>query len=211
MSAALKLLINEQKLWHARSTDADANASSESGIASGNAELDAALPQRGWPRQGLVELLHSHDGIGELTLLLPLLAACSAERPLVLIAPPYIPNASVWQQRGVRLQRLHIVQCSADDSAWATERALRAGCCSVLSWLQRADDKTLRRLQLAAEGGHSLAVLLRDSKYQHANSPAALRLNIEASEAGLVSKLSIVKARGVVAGRSIRLQNLLHR
>jgi cell division inhibitor SulA len=203
MSAALKLLINEQKLWHARS--ADAHAATERGIATGHAALDASLPQQGWPQHGLIELLHSHDGIGELMLLMPLLAFCSAERPLLLIAPPYLPNASVWQQCGVRLQRLYIVQCGVDDSAWATERALRAGCCNVLSWLQRADDKTLRRLQLAAESGHSLAILLRDSKHQHSASPAALRLNLEADNSGNVSKLSIVKARGVMAGRSITL------
>ena len=45
-------------------------------LASGFPRLDAELPGGGWPRGALTELLAEHEGIGELGLLLPALAAC---------------------------------------------------------------------------------------------------------------------------------------
>ena len=41
------------------------------GESTGHAALDAVLPQGGWPRRALSELLLPADGVGELELLLP--------------------------------------------------------------------------------------------------------------------------------------------
>ena len=44
------------------------------GEPSGHAALDAALPDGGWPRRALTELLLPSDGVGEIALLLPTLS-----------------------------------------------------------------------------------------------------------------------------------------
>ena len=90
--------------------------------------LDAVLPAGGWPDAALVEVLIAHDGVGELSLLLPALAALAApERPVLLVAPPYRPYAPAWQQAGVRLHGLQVVEATPRDALWAMEQALRAG------------------------------------------------------------------------------------
>src|SRR5262249_61207439 len=44
-------------------------------LPTGFSALDDRLPGGGWPRSGLIEILVSRFGVGELTLLLPALAA----------------------------------------------------------------------------------------------------------------------------------------
>ena len=50
-------------------------------LPTGFAALDERLPGGGWPRSGLIEILVSRFGVGELTLLLPVLAALT-RRPM---------------------------------------------------------------------------------------------------------------------------------
>jgi cell division inhibitor SulA len=104
--------------------------------------LDAVLPTGGWPDAALVEVLIAHDGIGELALLLPALAALARpERPVLLVAPPYRPYAPAWQRAGVALAALQVVEAGPRDALWAMEQALRAGsCAAVLGWPLASDD-----------------------------------------------------------------------
>ena len=48
--------------------------------ATGHDRLDAELPNGGWPRSSLVELLVQQHGIGEMQLLKPVLASLSARQ-----------------------------------------------------------------------------------------------------------------------------------
>ncbi len=171
---ALETLLTAQTLWHAgRSAKLSAD-----GEPTGHAALDALLPQRGWPRRALTELLLPADGVGELELLFPALARLSrAGHPVVVIAPPYIPYAPAWQAAGVDLSRLEIVDASPRDALWAFEQCLRSGACAaVLGWPQQADTPSLRRLQVAADSGDCLGFALRDRKHAANASPAALRM-----------------------------------
>ncbi|HEY3787080.1 MAG TPA: hypothetical protein VGL55_17555 [Steroidobacteraceae bacterium] len=62
--------------------------------------LDERLPGGGWPRTGLIEILVSRFGIGELSLLLPALAALT-RRPMArwcLWAVPAFPGSSFSPQ-----------------------------------------------------------------------------------------------------------------
>ena len=66
-------------------------------VPSGFAALDAELPGGGWPRQGLIELLVDQAGIGELGILIAVLARLtSAGKHAVLVALPYLPYAPAW-------------------------------------------------------------------------------------------------------------------
>src|SRR5690348_2018520 len=84
--AALESLLATQTLWHAGRSA----AVSVEGEPTGYADLDALLPQRGWPRRALTELLLPADGVGELSLLIPTLGRFTqAGATVALIAPPY--------------------------------------------------------------------------------------------------------------------------
>ncbi|MCL7715835.1 translesion DNA synthesis-associated protein ImuA [Stenotrophomonas mori] len=173
MVTALDGLLAAQTLWHAGRT-----AAAAAGESSGHPALDALLPQGGWPRHALSELLLPADGVGELALLLPTLARLSrAGGTVAVIAPPYVPYAPAWQAAGVALEHLEIVQATPRDALWAFEQCLRSGACAaVLGWPQQADAQALRRLQVAADSGQSLGFALRDRRHAANPSPAALRL-----------------------------------
>src|SRR5690348_14233552 len=81
----LARLLEHPALWRGRS------AARSITVPTGFSALDAALPGGGWPQVGLVEILISRIGIGELYLLLPALAfiTCKTEaRWCAWIAPP---------------------------------------------------------------------------------------------------------------------------
>lgn len=174
-SRAIDTLLAARTIWHAGRDPAIAR---NDGEPTGHAALDALLPQRGWPRRALIELLLPADGVGELALLLPTLArlTTTASR-VVLIAPPYLAYAPAWQAAGVDLGMLDIVEAPPREALWAFEQCLRSGACAaVVGWPQQADAQALRRLQVAADSGDCLGFALRDRKHAGNPSPAALRL-----------------------------------
>ena len=200
MSAIVSLqpLLHERRLWRGK----EAPSRDLSHRASGFAALDAALPGGGWPEAALVEVLLGADGLGELALLLPMLSKLTqSERPVLLVAPPYRVNAPAWQAAGLRLSQLHLVEADAKEAPWAMEQALRAGCCgAVLGWfLQRnADEHELRRLQVAAEAGRSLAFVFRPLRARDNPSPAPLRLSLTAGADSATPELRLLKCRGAL-------------
>jgi len=171
---ALESLLATQTLWHA----GRAAAIAADGEPTGHADLDALLPQRGWPRRALTELLLPADGIGELSLLLPTLARFTqAGATVVLVAPPYLPYAPAWQVAGVDLMQLEVIDAAPRDALWTFEQCLRSGACAaVVGWPLQADASALRRLQVAADSGACLGFALRDRAHADNPSPAALRL-----------------------------------
>lgn len=175
-------------------------------IASSYEELDRRLPRGGWPLGALIELLSTTEGIGELSLLLPALCHLAHNgRYIAWIAPPYIPYAPALIEHGLPLERLLIIHTrSLSESLWATEQALRCPAVgAVLGWPAHLVDKSLRRLQLAAEAGGSLAILHRPLAAANEASPAALRLQLQPQPQGL--DIHILKARGGRAGWSWQL------
>jgi hypothetical protein len=181
-------------------------------LASGFDELDQRLPRGGWPLGAMVELLSATEGIGELSLLLPALCRLAhSGRSIAWIAPPYIPYAPALAQRGLPLERLLITYTrSLAESLWAAEQALRCPAVgAVLGWATHLADKSLRRLQLAAEAGGSLGILHRPLAAATEASPAALRLQLQPQLQGL--GIHVLKARGGRAGWSCQLphQNAL--
>ena len=175
--ASIDTLLAAQTIWHAGRSP----AITAPGEPTGHPTLDALLPQGGWPRGALSELLLPADGVGELGLLLPTLSRLTqAGGTVVLIAPPYIPYAPAWQAAGVDLNALEIVEASARDALWAFEQCLRSGACAaVVGWPLQADGQALRRLQVAADSGDCLGFALRDRKHAANPSAAALRLECD--------------------------------
>ena len=172
-------------------------------IPSGFAALDERLPGGGWPRGALTEMLVDRYGLGELTLLIPALAALTrsvpgeAQKWIAWIAPPFIPYAPALKQRGVDIDRVLMIHPSAGGKGrlWAVEQVVRSGASAgVLAWLAAADDVELRRLQLAAEEQDCWVVLFRPADALRNRSPAALRIKLVQEEK--TARVEIVKCRG---------------
>ena len=166
-------------------------------LSSGHEKLDRHLPGAGWPLGALTELLTATTGSGEFSLLLPALAAIGAQRSWVmLVDPPWVPYPPAMQGHGLALDRVMLIRTRTQkESLWACEQALRGvrgG--AILAWQDDPGFARLRRLQLAAKAGHKAAFLFRPIRASKQASPAALRLQLKASESG--TGVSILKCRG---------------
>lgn len=189
---SLDALLDRRRVWKGRAMPQQAGH-----IATGHATLDALLPTGGWPEGALSEILLAAPGVGELQVLWPTLARLTAagER-VVLVAPPAIPYPQAWLAAGVDLRWLSVIQATGRDALWAAEQCLRSGSCgAVVSWPHKADDRALRRLQVAAETGQTLAFAYRPLAEAVNPSPAALRIAIDAQPA----QLRVLKCRGGLA------------
>lgn len=189
-------LLRHPAVWRAGEAPLSAQRRQD-GIATGFAPLDQALPDGGWPVSGLAELLCPHWGCGEAELLLPLLRQLGAQqRWLVWINPPWLPFAPALARQGVALEHTLLLRCERDkDLLWAMEQCLGSGSCSLVQgWPARPQPQQLRRLQLAAQKGHSLGLLLRPSACAQQPSPAPLRLELARHAAGV--QVRVAKCRG---------------
>jgi cell division inhibitor SulA/protein ImuA len=197
----LEEILQSQPVWRAARI-----AQSPPGIPTGFADLDAALPGRGWPTGELTELLGDIQGIGELQLVLPALAALSTSgKRVVWLAPPHVPYAPALAASRVDLVQLVMLQPrQRKDALWAAEQVLRSGATAALvAWLPRLRYIDLQRLALAAGAGRALAFLYRPAATAGESSPAALRLELQPGEAELVVRL--LKRRGTFGGAVLRL------
>lgn len=225
---SLEKLLENPRVWRGSS---QSNACI--GLSSGYPRFDRCLPGGGWPLETLTEILIGQYGIGELRLLMPALAQLSTrngqnpngQNPsgqnhsgqnhtgvftepgwIAWVAPPFQPYAPALQQYGIDLSRLLIVRPKDDSELlWSAEQALSSGsCAAVLLWPHILDDQGSRRLQLAAERGHSWAIAFRPLIARRQPSAAALRLELQPTGQGTC--VHILKSRG---GRPTVLNNLL--
>jgi hypothetical protein len=147
--------------------------------------LDRELPEHGWPRAALTELLCDAVGIGEVSLVLPAMANTDVRgRGVIWIAPPYLPYAPALAAAGIDLKNLLIVRSTrVSDTLWAAEQSMRAGAAAmVVVWLAHSVDYTvLRRLQLACGTGECAGFIYRASNAARQASPAPLRLALTRS------------------------------
>jgi cell division inhibitor SulA/protein ImuA len=171
-------------------------------LPTGFGALDERLPGGGWPRSGLIEILVSRFGVGELTLLLPALTALTRlpmSRWCVWVAPPLEPFAPSLAAQGVALERVLVVRAPAEGALWAFEQSLGSGACGmVMAWAKKPRTKQIRRLQLAAERGRTLGVLFRPWQAARESSHAVLRMAIEPAAHGV--RVTLLKSRGGVRG-----------
>ena len=192
MNAGLAKLLSHPAIWRGGDCAAEPSA-----LPSGFAALDAVLPGRGWPQGALTEILLEREGIGEIRLTLPALVRVQAEgRDVVWIAPPHVPYAPALATAGLDLTRLLIVRChNPADQLWAYEQALRAPeCGAAFAWLGPHDDRTMRRLAVAAREGRTWGVLWRRPGQRAVASPASLRLSLARQQGRLAVR--VLKRRG---------------
>jgi protein ImuA len=207
----LQQLLKHPRIWkQGTATAASASAAAHAGrtiLPTGFAMLDEWLGG-GWTAGVLTELLLCEEGGGELSLLMPALRQQSLpddsinegsikegpiESPIeerswiAWIAPPHIPYPPALMQQGLDTSRLLVIHPDETrDALWAMEQTMRSTACgAVLAWLDRADDRSMRRLQLAAEHGQCWAVIFRPAQFAGTASPAPLRIRIRPGASGL--------------------------
>ncbi len=191
------LLRQNPLLWRGESQIKNAQLESIY-LDTGFTDLNQALPGGGWPLGCVIEIVVSEWGQGELSILLPLLASVSQQaKPLVFIAPPYVPYAPAFELAGVDLQWLWMIdqEVKHKDIAWAAEKSLsgaRGGV--VLIWMSRYGHKQIRHLQVAADRGATLGVLMHCGEGWP--TPVPLRLGVQYRQQGLA--VEILKSRQIV-------------
>ena len=182
-------------------------------LASGFGVLDRELPGGGWPCGVLTELLGGLEGIGELQLVLPALAALTTRgKRVVWLAPPHLPYAPALAAAGIDLTHLVVVRAPGRrDGLWAAEQVLRAGGChALLAWLQAPRYPELRRLAVAAEPSQACVFLFRPPVAAAEPSPAALRLALEPAPEGLAVRILKRRAALAAAPLIVPLRNPFH-
>ncbi|MBL8512634.1 MAG: translesion DNA synthesis-associated protein ImuA, partial [Betaproteobacteria bacterium] len=193
----------------------DLHSRADAAWPSGFAALDRELPGGGWPRAGLVDIARDGWGIGELSLVLPGVAASLQTREargLWVLPPrngreiPWIPYAPSLIAHGIALDQLAFVRPpTTEEGLWCAEQALRSGAVThVLLWLdeQRLASLALKRLQQAAMAGGACVFAFHALASLASPSPALLRLALHAAPLGAL-RIDLVKRRGLPDGRSI--------
>ncbi|HKE00889.1 MAG TPA: hypothetical protein VKE69_07765 [Planctomycetota bacterium] len=167
-------------------------------VPTGIAALDGALPGGGLPAGALVEILEEEDPSGAWTL------ACIAAREAARdggvvfwieaarrrekhhhlnrrLCDRLYPRAAV--ALGLDPARLLVVRAgSAADAFWAFDQAIRSrGVAASIASLRGLGAPETRRLQLAAEKGGGLAILVRPEREAAVPSTAAVRLRVRAA------------------------------
>ena len=195
MKASIAQLVQLPGVWRGGELERVAHAV----VATGHARLDAELPGGGWPTGTLSEVLHDGVGIGEVSFLAGALArAAEGNRLLAWVNPPHLPYAPALAQSGIPLELCLVVRpANREDALWAAEQALKSGACgAVMLWMERFAEEYagLRRLQMAAETGRSMAVLFRSTVAEKHSTPSHLRVVLTRDHG--VLKVRIPKRRG---------------
>jgi len=165
-------------------------------ITTGHAAIDPELPNDGWPRSALVELLVQQHGIGEMQLLKPALVELASKQRVALVQPPFIPHSMACRAWHINERNvLWLRPQSSADALWATEQILKNGSCGgVILWQTNVRPESLRRLNLAAQSAETWLWLIRPLAAAADASPSPLRIALRPALGGISAE--IVKRRG---------------
>lgn len=180
-------------------------------VSSGLPELDAVLAAGGFSRGSLVEWLVPGPGSGAGTLALAAVReACRDGPPLVVVDGSgrfYPPGAAAL---GIDLARVLIVRPRRSaDELWAIDQALRTrGMGAVLAWPEKADQRWLRRWQLAVEQSGVIGLFIRSDRVRGEPCFSDVRLQVSplAGQGGRRIRIAIVRGRLGASGTTVDVE-----
>ena len=147
-------------------------------VSTGIEVLDNLLPDKGLRRGTLSEWIGSEPGSGALSLAIRAAAKCQAAGLLLVIDPEKTLYPPAIQAAGIDLAEVVFIHPpSRSDALWAVEQSLRCsgpGC--VLFPVDQLQTREFRRLQLAAEKGTAVGILVRPPQSRRQPGWADVRL-----------------------------------
>lgn len=155
-------------------------SSKQAAVSTGIPPLDDILPDHGLLRGTLSEWIAAEPGSGAASLALRVAGQAQQDGPLVLVDAARHFYAPAFFAAGVRPEDTILVRPeSPTDELWALEQSLRCpGVGAVLCRIDSLGSKAFRRLQLAAESGTAIGLLLRPLAAQRQTGWADVRLLI---------------------------------
>jgi len=150
-------------------------------VPTGFAALDEVLPSGGLPSGAITEILQVEPGTGALCFALHVAHRAAGRRGSVVVIDTqgdfYPPAAFAI---GLQPRQLLVVRARrASEAVWALEQVLRCrGVRAAIASLARLDARGSRRMQLAAEVGGTLGLIVRAAETA-ARTFAAVQLQIE--------------------------------
>jgi protein ImuA len=207
-------------------------ATNKQTISCGCEALDRCLPDGGYVPGSVIEYLRAMPGCGASTLAFTAAAMAmkSTNGFLVVIDTQhniYPPALASW---GIDLDKVVLVRPQSDvDALWAVDQSLRTpAVAAVVADVERIDDRAARRMQLAAEQGGGIALLLRPASARRGPSWADIQWMVRALVVDATSvrtapsslsapaptsltqdrrlQVQLVRVRGGKAGATVRLQ-----
>ena len=178
----------------------------------GTCGLDALFPEQGLSAGSLVELLPRGAGTGAWTFALILARYACGERKTLLIADParsFYPLAA--RKFGLDPNRTVIVRPrTVGDALLAIAQSLRCAAIGMaIGEFERLSDRDSRHLQLAAESGGAVGVLLRPPSALNTPSFASVRLLLDplpSRHGRRRLKVEVLRCRGGSEGKAIYLE-----
>jgi hypothetical protein len=135
---------------------------------------------------------------------------CSEGRALVIMDRArqfYPPSVASW---GMDLENLLVLRPRTEsEELWALEQVLRSPSVgAVWAPLARIDVREFRRLQLAAESGGTVGLLIRpaDVRGEPSWAEAQFLVRPRASPAGWRLSVEVTRSRGGTSGRNVELE-----
>ena len=190
---------NDPRIWRAsQHKQPDARA-----VTTGFPELDRLLAASGWPRGALIECHCPDSGVGEIRLFQKAMEVVSGQQQSIFwVDSPHTPYAPALHQFDIDLAHFFQVRTRDDeDRVWALEQLLKCPAAGlVIGWSPSCNPAHLRRLQLAAEGGDTLGIVVITSGAVRSNSPAPVRLALSPARD---LQVDIQRQRGGQAGRLV--------
>ena len=150
-------------------------------VSTGIPSLDLLLPHQGLLRGTLTEWVSASIGGGAMTLAMMAARKGRESRPVIIVDPQHQFYPPAAKLLNLPLPSLTIIRPhNRRDTLWALEQALR--CRAVGAVLATPDYVTsheFRRLQLAAQIGNSLCLLVRTGIDQHQATWSDVRLQVK--------------------------------
>jgi protein ImuA len=180
-------------------------------ICSGCDPLDQLLPDQGVLRGSLVEWLYGRAGSGAATLaLLYVRQACRQGGALVVVdrlRQVYPPALAAW---GIDLAQVILVHPrDVREEIWVWDQSLRCTAVgAVWGEIERIDERSFRRLQLAVEDSGGVGLMVRPLRARREPTWADVRLLVEprCGDQGRQLCVHLLHCRGAAARGSVLLE-----
>jgi len=194
-------------------TQAGLTSPAKETVSTGIVALDRILPARGLLKGTLSEWIATERGSGAVSLAMRVASRVQRGRTLILVDQPRQFYAPAIQTLGVCLAETILVHpATQGEELWALEQSLRCpGVGAVLCQIDHITTQQFRRLQLAAESGTAIGMLIRPAVAQRQSSWADLRLQVSPRPSSPRSfrrclNVRCVYAKGSLADQTVDLE-----